>query len=258
METNSITFLAIKEFVDDIVSVFGDNGKGPLNMYNRLIQHVELKDSTQGVDKYISGFKVFFANHESKLESNETVMNIPRGAVIRYGDSPKVYLEVQKYFWLSRNKPEQLEIIRKHLLTIAATIDPNEKSLSALEAAPILEQMGLGGGSAESKFVRDMMEKAKKSMEGVQMDSKDPTAAVMGLLSSGLITDMIKGLQCGVESKTLNPDKLLSGLQENLSGLMNSGNGNQDIDVSQIVLATQQAMGSTLSTPQVEQVEEVD
>lgn len=253
METKSITFLAIKQFVDDLVSVFGDKGVGPLNLYNRLVQHVELKDSTQGVDKYISGFKVFFANYESKLENNETIMTIPRNTVIRYGDSPKVYIEVQKYLWLSRNKPEQIEIIRQHLLTIAASIDPSEKSLSALEAAPVLEQMGLGGGTAESKFVRDMMEKAKKSMENT--DTKDPTAAVMGLLSSGLITDMIKGLQVGVDSKTLNPDKLLSGLKETLTSVMSTDD--QNIDVSQIVIATQTAMSNSL--PQnSSNVEEVD
>jgi hypothetical protein len=258
---NNITFSAIKEFVEDLSSVFGDGGKSPLSLYSRLTKHVEDKDSTNGVSKYITGFKVFFANFESKLESKETIMEIPRGTLIRYGDSPKVYLEIQKYIYLSRNKPEQIEIIRKHLLTIAATIDPNEKSLAALDASPVLEQMGLGGGTAESRFVKDMMEKAKKSMADVEIDKENPTAAVMGLLSSGLITDMIKGLQCGVESKTLDPNKLLGGLQEALSGVMGSqgdGSGDQGLDVSRLVIATQQAMGSQSSTPQVEEVRDVD
>jgi len=254
---NNITFSAIKEFVEDLSSVFGDGGKTPLSLYSRLTKHVEDKDSASGVDKYIKGFKVFFANFESRLESNEMIMEIPRGTVIRYADSPKVYLEIQKYIYLSRNKPDQLEIIRKHLLTIAATIDPNEKSLAALDAAPVLEQLGLGG-TAESRFVKDMMEKAKKSMADVQIDKDDPTSAVIGLLSSGLITDMIKGLQCGVETKTLDPNKLIGGLQEALTGVMGGqgeGSGDQGLDVSRLVIATQQAMGSQTTGSQVEEVD---
>jgi len=254
-DKNNITFSAIKEFTEDLVSVFGDNNT-PLSLYNRLTKHVDEKDSVGGVDKYITGFKVFFSNYESKLESKETIMEIPRGTFIRYGDSPKLYLEIQKFLWLSRKKPDQLEIIRKHLLTIAASIDPSEKSLSALEASPILEQMGFGGGTAESKFVRDMMEKAKKSMADVEIDKENPTAAVIGLLSSGLITDMIKGLQCGVDSNTLNPNKLLDGLQDALFSVMGAqgGSESQNIDVSKLVIATQQAMSSS----QISKVEEVD
>jgi hypothetical protein len=152
METSTnITFCAIKEFVSDLWEVFGPSqAKSALALYHRLIQHVEAKESAEGLEKYITGFKVFFVNYSKELFSVETLANIARGTVIRYGSSDKIFIEIQKYVY--KATPSQKEIIRQHLLTISATIDPNDETLGALDAAtPILEKMGLNNNSPESK-----------------------------------------------------------------------------------------------------------
>jgi hypothetical protein len=244
METENklgITFTAIKEFVVDLAEVFCLHNKpSPLALYHRLISHVEVNDSSAGVDKYIMGFKVFFSNFESNLESEDKLLEIPQGTVIRYGDSPKVYLEIQKYIYISRFKPDQLEVIRTHLLTIAATIDPNEKTLAALDGANILEKLGKGARSAETNFIRDIMEKTKKTMANMEIDHNDPSAAITAVLSSGLLQDVISGLQSGCENKTINTESLMSDLAGTIAEA-SGGEVNGD-DISKIIFATQNAM----------------
>lgn len=262
MENHGTTFDAIKDFLSELWGVFGSpTQKTPLALYNRLISKVEFEHLNQGVDKYISGFKIFFTNFEKSLETSKEFLNIPRETVIRYGDSNKVYIEIQKYIYKSTK--EQKEVIRQHLLTIAATIDPSEKKLSALNSnAAILEKMGRGG-SAESRQIQNVMDKAKKAMSKVETD--DPTEAIAALFSSGVITDMMKDFQGGMENGTLIPEKLMSSLQESLTGVMGGvqdGEG-EGINFDKIVLETQKSMaGFNFTNPQkekvVEEIQEVD
>lgn len=220
------TFSAIKDFVNELNSIYGKvNGKTPLDLYVRLIKHVEIADvMSVGVENYISGFKTFFINYGNCLESIEMIKTIPKDTVIRYGNSAKVYLEIQKYLYLCKNDDSQREIIRQHLLTVSATIDPSEKTLNALNSAgPILEKMGLGG-TAESKFVNNLLGKARRAVEN--SDQNDIGSVLTNIMASGLITDVMTGLKDGVDNKTLDINKLLPALTESLPGMMGNSGGN--------------------------------
>ena len=265
----SMTLAAIKDFVSDLVSVFGGPQTSPLALYNRLIKHVETTDSADGLGKYITGFRVFFANYEKSLESIESMcFEIPKGTVIRYGDSPKIFIEIQKFIYKAQkdHQKDTLETIRQHLLTIFTVLDPNDKNLGALDAAtPILEKMGFGGNSAESRKIQASVDKAKKAMEGFKSDK--PEDAIAHLMTSGVIGDMIFGFQEGLENKTLDPNKLMSNLQNTLMNVFEQvGGDNEDgenkIDTNEIITLTQMSMANLdLSTirdkrNKVEEVEE--
>jgi hypothetical protein len=219
-ETTSlkISFRAIKGFVNDLWYAFGTSGRPtPLSLYVRLLECVSEKESEDGLQKYISGFVVFFSNYGTTLTDTEKFVEIPRGTVIRYGSSKNVYLEIQKYIYKSNN--EQKEIIRQHLLTVNATINPSEKSISALDPnAALLEKMGLNDGSQEGAFVSQIMKKAKKVM--AEQNNDDPAAAITGLLTSGVITDLVKGVQSGVGGGQMDVGKLLGSLQGALSSII--------------------------------------
>lgn len=221
--STDVTFNSIKEFVYDLNAVFGTVKKNaPIDLYFRLIGHVTEKDiNGTGTKKYIDGFKVFFANYEDKLESLEQLMTLPRDTFIRYGDSPRAFLEIQKYLYKA-NK-EQREIIRQHLLAISVSIDPSEKKLTAMEsAAPMLEKLGLGG-SKEAQYVTGIFNKTKKSMEN--SDSKDPMAALSSLLP--VLPEIMGGLFSGIENGSLDINKLGTCMTGALTDLMNS---NQAVD----------------------------
>jgi hypothetical protein len=245
METpknSSLTFESIQAFVKDLWSVFGSKQTTPLSLYKRLLFQVESDDSDQdlGINNFIQGFRIFLSNYEESLATKETFLQIPKGTVIRYKDSQRVFIEIQKFIY--KAKEDEKDIIREHLLTIAATIDPNEKTLSALEAAPVLEKFGMKGGSKEGQFVSNIMSRAKKAMENTEAD--DPTTAIMGLLSSGVVTDMVKGLQGGVEDGSMDMNALLQSMQGALSDVMETtkegGDGKaSNIDMDRIMVNVQ-------------------
>ena len=142
---------------------------------------------------------------------------IPRDTIIKYGSSKNVYLEIQKYLY--KANVDNREIIRQHLMTISTIIEPSEAPLAELDAtAPFLERLGIDDGSKEGNFVTGIMQKAKSVMENVETD--DPMAAIVGLLSSGLVTDMMKGLQNGVQDGTMNMSKLIGSMQGALANVM--------------------------------------
>jgi hypothetical protein len=247
-------FEAIKDFIVDLNTVFGTNSKSPLDLYYRLVQHVKPESN---LEKFITGFKVFFCNYDKDILKLEDFLTIPRDTYIRYGSSPNIYIEIQKFIFKSKTNTVQLETIRNHLLTISALIDPNEKTLDALNsAAPILEKMGLGA-SKEAQLVQNTFLKAKKSMEGI--DSKDPTQAIMGLLSSGVIPDLIANIQDGVQNKTLDINKLLPSMSQMLGSLQNGDSDDDEkgeskpLDVDALMLGMQGLMGN-----KQEKVSEID
>jgi hypothetical protein len=252
-DTTSLhTFQVIQHFVSDLYNVFKSKGSPtPLDLYYRLIQHVDTTSCEIGVEKYTDGFKVFFVNYEDCLPSIEKLMTIPRDTVIRYGNSPKVYLEIQKYLY--KSNAEQREVIRQHLLIIAASIDPDEKKLTACEsAAPILEKLGLGG-SNESKWVQNIFKKTQKSMEG--KECKDPMEAVMHL--APVIPEIIGGLIQGVENKTLDLTKLIPVMTNTVANMAMEAGESKDgkvanfLDLDKLTLSIQSAMGQKSETGKV-------
>lgn len=252
LSSSTLTFTAIKQFVSDLWLAFPVKNS-PLALYHRLMQHTNDSNSNVATEKSVAGFKVFFVNFDEILSSDEGLQSIPRDTVIRYGESPKVYLEIQKYIY--KASPEQRTVIRQHLLTISATIDPDEKKLSSLSnsAAPVLEKMGLGG-SAESRFVKNIVDKAKKSMEGMDMSNiKDPTSAILALAQGGVIADMMRSVETQMQSGPIDPAGLMEALQENLSTAFASAGADGEaskIDVGEIINTTQQMLtfNSTTTT----------
>lgn len=256
---SSITFIAIKDFVENLVDVFGTGGgKSPLGFYNRLISHVEAKDASRGIEQYISGFKDFFSDYGDKLESNETLQTLPRGIVIYYKNngknSGKVFIEIQKFVHKSEKNPEQLSWIRNHLSTISATIKPEENALVALE-----KMAALTGQGDETSFVKSEMDKIREVLESGQIDMSDPSAGIMALMQSGVITNMIGGLKEGVDSGRLDPNKMLAGLQTTLTDMMTEAGGDVDVDMNEIQeMAAQFMLNQQFVNMAQAQVEEVD
>lgn len=206
-------FNAVVGFVEDLWEVFGNPKKAtPLALYRRLISHIKPTDA-DAVNKALSGFRQFLVTYEAALLNNE-LDKIPRGTVIKYGTSKTVYLEVQKYIHLSDS--ETREAIRQHLIAVSAILDPNAEKMDALEQR--INDLNIDDSTHEGQFITGIMSKAKDSMENV--DTDNPGQAIMGLLSSGVIQDMVVGLQSGVASGEMDMQKLLGSMQTAIGALM--------------------------------------
>lgn len=213
-----LAFGAIVDLVDDLWSLYETKKTTPLALFHRLIHRIETDESGAGIAKCIDGFAAFFKTNSDALSNADDMMNtIPRGEVIYYGTSKSVYIEIQKYLYQAQT--DNREAIRRHLLTISAILEPNERALAELEnTAPAFDSSGFDDGTPEGRFVAGILDKAKDAMEGANTD--DPTAAIMGLLGSGIITDMVAGFQTGVDGGELDMGKLMAKMQGALAGVM--------------------------------------
>jgi len=261
--TTNLTFQAIKDFVGDLWQIFGKNGNSsPLALYQRLIQHTgkEGCNTEMAIDKFVLGFKAFYSLFDEKISTFEGLIDIPRDTFIRYGDSQKVYLEIQKYIY--KATPDQKVAIHKHLLTISASINPDEKTLASLDnpTNPILESMGVPTGSKEGLFAQGLISKVQTAMAGIDISNKDPTAAIMAVLSTGVFGDLVNDIKTGVESGNVDGDALLGSLQGTMTSFV-ANSGEKAPDIQGIVTATQTALmfgaDTTTTCSTQNQVEEI-
>jgi hypothetical protein len=210
---NVEAFGAIVNFVGDLWETFGKcSSVTPLALYNRLIVRIGLGD-VDSIQKAIDGFKEFLGPQEKSIMSGH-LETIPRGTVIRYGTSDKVYLEVQKFIYQS--DPQTKEIIRQHLLTISTIIAPNKEKMAQLEKR--ISALNVDTSTREGRFINDIMEKAKTNMTDV--DPQDPMKAMMTIFQSGIIQEMVVGLQQGVGSGEMNMQTLLGTMQNAIGAIM--------------------------------------
>jgi len=208
-------FAAVITFVNDLWDVFGNPKKPtPLALYRRLVDHIKFSDA-EAINKVLSGFREFLVTYEDSIINNK-LDSIPRGTVIRYGESKTVYLDIQKYIYQTQKDLETREAIRQHLVTISAILEPDSKKLEELDKR--ISDLNIDMDSREGEFITGIMHKAKDSMENI--DTENPGQAIMGLLSSGVIQDMVSGLQQGVSSGEMDMAKLLGSMQTAIGAII--------------------------------------
>lgn len=232
-ERKTKAFTAIVNFVTDLVSVYGGGNKtSPLALYTRLVvNHIKFTE-TDRIDSALQGFNAFFDAHGASVIKCEWD-RIPENTRIRYGQSDRIYLEIQKYIYQSRSNPGTLNAIREHLLTIQAILRPTDTSVLVQE----LEKMSAASNNAqlappsdfkaalnidentnEGRFIAGIMNKTKDALEG--FDTSNPATALVGLAQSGVVQELIGGLQGGVSGGQLDMGKLLATMTGALQGLM--------------------------------------
>lgn len=213
-------FNAIASFVKDLWDAFGDPKKAtPLALYNRLVEHIKFTDK-DSIEKSVAGFSVFLRQYGNDLMKN-TLDNIPRDTRISYGVSGKVYLDIQNFIYQTRKDEETREIIRQHLLTIDTILNPNKAKIAELERSS--QHRGTPGGlnldtgTKEGQFLTKIMGKAQSAMQDINTD--DPMQAMFGIVKSGVLQDMVGGIQEGVKSGEMSMQGLLGSMQSAISSI---------------------------------------
>ncbi len=220
-------FQAIKEFVVDLHTAFneGVNVATPLMLFWRLVTTTNVSATASEKTKDAVGSLILeFANFLSKYELSITQSrynDIPKGARISFKGSPKIYIDIQQF--IHQSDDDTRLVIRQHLLTISTIINPDEQKIKDLEQA-LTNNLALAvpdDGSPEAAFVNMIAKDAKSALSDV--DSDNPTGAMMGIINSGVVTKMISGLQDGVGSGEMDIQKLFQQMQKAVTTFMPSG-----------------------------------
>lgn len=205
-------FEAIQIFVEDLWEVFSGIDSNNLALYKRLMEKTEENDSER-IKLIVDGFRDFLSSYE-KVITDEKYEDLEENVQIRYSGSSSICIPIQ--YLISESDEEARLVIRQHLLTIGAIIDPNDEKYQELEKT--LVDIGVDDGTVEGQFISNIMSKAQHTMEDVDMDN--PGTAMMGLLSSGVINEMVSGLQQGVGSGSMDVGKLLGTMQAAMGAMM--------------------------------------
>ena len=186
--TNDLqAFSALSEFVEFLVEQFGNKAKAsPLLLYQRLLSHVTLTDKV-AMSKFLNGFRTFTSEFDLVKDS---LLDMPRGTTIVVVGSVRVYIDIQNFVHRARTNSELLRVIHQHLLTISAILDPNQEKVAQLvNMEETLKEMNIDSNTNEGEFITNIMGKAQGAMANI--DAENPAAAMMGLMNSGIIQDMM-------------------------------------------------------------------
>jgi hypothetical protein len=217
-------FKAIVSFVNDLWETFGSKKVNPFALYHRLLEHVQPNDEG-AMMKFIGGFDKFLLSHEKEIFENQ-LDKIPKGEKIYFNNNKDIYIDIQKYIYQSDD--ESNTIICQHLSTISILRNPRKESMKKFEELLSSSKSEKGGFSlkdfnidentTEGKFVKNIVEKAQTTMDSINTDN--PMAAMAGIYKSGILTDLMEGIQDGLDSKKLNARKLFKTMKGALNALV--------------------------------------
>ena len=220
------SFENINKFVSDLTEVFG-NKQHSLLLYNRLLCKTTIKH-TDMISKHISCFHEFITkNKKAILEKDNTLLVSP---IIFF--SKKVNIKMDEIFKMSDS--ETSNIIWKHLLVITNCLEPSEEVMNLLKKS-------LDEKSSEGQFLNNLFQKIEKNVDPT---SNDPMSAIMGLMSSGVFTDLISNMNSGMQDGSLDIGKLFGTVQ----GMMSSAGG---------IMGQQSSSSTPVSSPVVEEIKPV-
>lgn len=221
--TSILVFKAITSFISDLDSEFGKKHKS-IALYNRLLEKTGIVHIGP-INKHIDCFKKFFTvNHSAMMEQNP---NIFEDSKITYSD--KVYVDISTV--LKQTSVENKKIIWQHLLTIWGLIDPTSEARRLLN-----EAKKSGTSTSEENFLSDIIDKVENAVTNDKIDKSNPLSAITSLMQSGVMTDLVSGMQKGLSEGSLDVGKLMSSVQM-MMGKMNGGDksGMQMPDLSQMM-----------------------
>ena len=216
MENQTIlTFKAIVGFVADLNNEFGTSMKS-IALYNRLLEKTGIVHIGP-IQKHIECFRIFFQENQGSMESRATTFS----STIQYSD--RVYIDLTTVF--KRSSVDTASVIWQHLYTLWGLVDPSSEAKRLLSEAV----RSSGGQDRESQFLTDIIEKVERTVQSTDVDTSNPMGAVGKLMSSGVFTDLVQGMQTGLSDGSLDIGKLMGSVQ-GMMGRMGGGGGMPDLN----------------------------
>lgn len=215
--TSVLIFKAITEFVSELNNEFGSKHKN-IALYNRLLEKTGIVN-VGPVNKHIDCFRVFFSKNQKAMEEKNT--EFLTDSKISYSD--RVFIDL--LIVLKQSSKENAKVIWQHLLNIWCLIDPSSQARRLLNEA-LKDQGDNKDATAEEDFLTNIINKVEQTVSKDKVDHDNPMAAISTLMQSGVMTDLVNGMQKGLSDGSLNVGKLMSSVQ-GMIGKMGGPNGGQ-------------------------------
>lgn len=191
--SNLIAFKAITVFVNELSLAFSDTIHS-VKLYNHLISKTTLSHE-KVIKRHIEIFKEFcISNRDGILDKN-----IKKFLKFKIEYSDKVFIDFANIF--EHSDRDTKKVIWNHLLTISAILDPEGKAKDVLKNDK---------ESNESDFITDIISKVEEHVK----PGTNPLEAVSNIMSSGVFTDIVAGMNSGMKDGSLDLGKLMGSVQK--------------------------------------------
>tara|TARA_B110000285_G_scaffold23237_1_gene22384 strand:- start:2923 stop:3684 length:762 start_codon:yes stop_codon:yes gene_type:complete len=203
--THDKKFNTLKKFVCEMSEFFQDDMA--VKLYNHLLCKTTIKNRAP-VKRHVKLFEDFcIANREQIVSSDPNLSQTK----IEY--SSRVYLDFSTIF---SNVSNSQSVLFDHLLVLSMVFDPDG------EAVDVLKTRKGGDVPAElhslfssNPFLADMMEK----VEGHVKPGANPMEAMSSMMSSGLLQELVSGMQENIETGDLDMGELMESVQKMTAAL---------------------------------------
>lgn len=239
--TSVLIFKAICEFVSELNNEFGAKHKN-IALYNRLLERTGIVN-VGPVNKHIDCFRTFFSKNHKAMEERNTEHLVE--SKILYSD--RVFIDVS--IVLKQSSKDNTKVIWQHLLNIWCLVDPTSQARRLLNEA--LKDTENKDSVNEEDFLTNIISKVEQTVSKDKVDQENPMAAISTLMQSGVMSDLVNGMQKGLSDGSLNVGKLMMSVQ-NMIGKMGGpgqagGQGSQGApDLSQMMSMIGPMMGNLM------------
>ena len=211
----STKFNTIKNFVTEL-SVFFDKNMC-LKLYSHLLSRTTTNKHPEPVKKHVKIFTDFVKGNRDEIISPNVALTKP---CVQYSERVKIdFAAIFKMVEEEDTCAETQAVIFEHLLVLSTVLDPEsgagdlmKKKIKEKESDPTacMEQL-----FEENPFLSDMMEKVESHVR----PGANPMEAMTSMMSSGILQDLVGGMQKNIESGDLDIEKLMGSVQKMTASL---------------------------------------
>ena len=221
-DTSLICFKAISNFTSELGELFSKKQRS-LKLYCRLINKTTIVHD-KSIKKHIDAFRRFcVTNRDAIVKKSVDDLTMSK---ISY--SQRVFIDMIEIFNLSDK--DTANVIWQHLLCISAIVDPAGKAKELLK-----ENLAAGKtGGDETNFLTDIIDKVEANVD----PDASPMEAVSSIMKSGIFTDLIGGMNNGLENGSLDIGKLMGAVQGMVGQLGDKTGGDPQAEGAMNMLST--------------------
>jgi len=207
MASNINIYKHIVEFVNDLYSAFATKSH-PLELYHRFIETKVDNEEKKQIQIHI--FKNFINDNSQAIKLKD--YNLFCKSDIVY--NKKCVIKLVELFKIA-NLQEQ-EIMWNHLLVISSLLNPDDEDINKMLSK-------LNDNSKEGEFLQDIFGQITQSVDINSMDTSNPMASIMNLMSSGGFMNIMNNMNTKLSSGELDLNKLIGSVtnlipKENMPG----------------------------------------
>jgi len=235
-------FNTIKKFVREMSVFFEDDMS--VKLYNHLLCKTTIKNRVP-VARHVQLFEEFCINNRDQIVANNTALSQSK---IEY--SKRVYLDFAKIFRDvsdDESAAETQSVLFDHLLVLSMVFDPESNAVDVLKSKNKDTEGELHDLFNKNPFLADMMQKVENQVK----PGTNPMEAMSSMMSSGLLQELVSGMQENIENGNLDMGELMESVQKMtaslpaeqmaaLAPMMNAASLNQNTSIDDRTSRTEQ------------------